>query len=116
MTTNGNGKQQETLLSVQNLKMYFPITKGIIFQKHVGDIKAVDDVTFEIKRGETLGLVGETGCGKTTVGRTVLRLYEPTDGQIIFDDVDLATLQELRRAQCLAPRPLCRLGQDAVPS
>jgi oligopeptide transport system ATP-binding protein len=66
MTTAG---KDETLLKIDNLKMYFPITKGVLFQKHIGDVKAVDDVSFEIKRGETLGLVGESGCGKSTTGR-----------------------------------------------
>ncbi|MBN1977084.1 MAG: ATP-binding cassette domain-containing protein [Anaerolineae bacterium] len=86
------------LVQVRHLKKYFPITRGIV-QRHVGDIKAVDDVNFNIYKGETLGLVGETGCGKTTVGRTIIRLYEPTAGQVIFDDVDLASLRggELRR-------------------
>jgi oligopeptide transport system ATP-binding protein len=84
------------LVKVRHLKKYFPITEGFLFQQHVGDVKAVDDVSFDVFHGETLGLVGETGCGKTTVGRTMLRLhqYEPTAGQIIFDDVDLALLQE----------------------
>jgi oligopeptide transport system ATP-binding protein len=84
--------EREPLVQVRHLRKYFPITRGIVIQRHVGDIKAVDDVSFDIYKGETLGLVGETGCGKTTVGRTMLRLYEPTDGQVLFDEVDLATL------------------------
>ncbi|HEY66682.1 MAG TPA: ABC transporter ATP-binding protein [Thermoflexia bacterium] len=91
--------ESEPLVQVHHLKKYFPITRGIIIQHHIGDIKAVDDVSFDIYKGETLGLVGETGCGKTTVGRTMIRLYEPTDGQVIFDGVDLAALRrdEMRR-------------------
>ena len=92
MSANGNGKG-DTLVSIKNLKMYFPITKGIIFQRHVGDIKAVDNVSFDIQRGETLGLVGESGCGKSTTGRAILQLYRPTDGNVDFEGTDLTTLK-----------------------
>jgi len=87
------------LVEVRRLKKYFPITRGVIIQRHIGDIKAVDDVSFEIYKGETLGLVGETGSGKTTVGRTMLQLYEPTGGQVVFDNTDLVSLGggDLRR-------------------
>jgi len=94
--------ERATLVQVRHLKKYFPITRGAIVQRRVGDIKAVDDVSFDIYKGETLGLVGETGCGKTTVGRTMLRLYEPTEGEVYFDGLDLAKmrgsdLRQLRR-------------------
>jgi oligopeptide transport system ATP-binding protein len=82
----------EVLLRIEGLKKYFPITRGV-FQRHVGDVKAVDDVSFRIYRGETLGLVGESGCGKSTTGRTILQLYRATAGSIYLDDVDLATLK-----------------------
>ncbi|MDP4125388.1 MAG: dipeptide ABC transporter ATP-binding protein [Bacillota bacterium] len=78
-------KNTEALLQVENLQKYFPIRKGIIVQKHVGDVKAVDGVSFDIRRGETLGMVGESGCGKSTIGRTILRLLEPTGGKVIFE-------------------------------
>jgi ABC-type glutathione transport system ATPase component len=92
--TNNN-----TLLDVHNLKMYFPITQGIIIQRHVGDIKAVDGITFSIKQGETMGLVGESGCGKSTTGRAILQLYRPTDGHVLFKGEDLTQLkgESLRR-------------------
>jgi oligopeptide transport system ATP-binding protein len=90
--------QREVILQVQGLKKYFPIRRGV-FQRHVGDVKAVDGVSFNVYRGETLGLVGESGCGKTTTGRTIIRLYEPTEGRVLFEDVDLASIQgrELRQ-------------------
>jgi oligopeptide transport system ATP-binding protein len=89
------------LVQIHHLKKHFPIHSGLIIQRHVGAVKAVDDVSFDIYQGETLGLVGETGCGKTTVGRTMLRLYEPTSGQIIFEGRDITALREsdLRRTR-----------------
>jgi len=89
----------EVLLRVLNLKMHFPITRGIIFQRQVGSIKAVDGISFDLMRGETLGLVGESGCGKSTTGRAILQLYEPTDGDVIFEGQDLTQIGsgDLRR-------------------
>ena len=89
----------DILLDVRHLKMYFPITQGIIIQRHIGDIKAVDDISFSIKKGETMGLVGESGCGKSTTGRAILQLYRPTGGDIYFKDQNLTELkgEALRR-------------------
>ncbi|MCI0448299.1 MAG: ATP-binding cassette domain-containing protein [Chlorobi bacterium] len=81
----------EILLDVQNLKKFFPIKRGL-FSKTVGYVKAVDEVSFQIKRGETLGLVGESGCGKTTIGRSILRLIEPTAGSVYFEDKDVTKM------------------------
>ncbi len=80
------------LLEVRNLKMHFPVTQGMLIQRTVAHVKAVDGVSFDIRRGETLGLVGESGCGKTTTGRCILQLERPTDGEIIFDGVNLTEL------------------------
>src|SRR5688572_23106446 len=82
----------ETLLRVDDLMMHFPIYRGV-FQRQVGAVRAVDGVSFEVKRGETLGLVGESGCGKSTTGRTILQLYKPTAGSVNFDGVDLVALK-----------------------
>jgi len=89
----------KTLVDVRDLKMYFPLTRGIVFQRVVGYVRAVDGISFSIERGQTMGLVGESGSGKTTIGRTIVRLYKPTAGQILFEDKDLATLggEELRQ-------------------
>jgi len=83
----------QTLVEVRNLKMYFPITRGIIIQRHIGDVKAVDGISFTIRRGETLGLVGESGCGKSTAGRAILQLYRPTAGEVFFDGQNLTTMK-----------------------
>ena len=88
-----NVQQNDNLLEIKNLKMYFPINKGLLLRK-VGDIKAVDDVSFEIRKHETLGLVGESGCGKTTTGRCILRLYQPTSGKIFFNGTDISSIPE----------------------
>ena len=95
-TTRPGG--DDLLIEVNHLKMYFPVTAGIIFQRKIADVKAVDDVSFSIRRGETLGLVGESGCGKSTVGRAILQLYRPTAGEVLFDGRDLVKVKgnELR--------------------
>ncbi len=96
-TINPNNKE-EILLHVDNLVMHFPIYRGVI-QRQVGAVRAVDGVSFDVNRGETLGLVGESGCGKSTTGRTILQLYRPTAGGVYFEDVDLVHLkgEELRK-------------------
>src|SRR5687767_13751297 len=110
MSTNGN------LVEIQDLKVYFPIKSGIVLDRHVGDIRAVDGISLAIERGETLGLVGESGCGKSTVGRTILRLYEPTEGRILFDGQDITHLKEgelrplRRRMQMIFQDPYASLN------
>lgn len=82
----------DVILSVTNLKKHFPINAGFILQRQVGAVKAVDGISFDVMRGETLGLVGESGCGKSTTGRTILQLYEPTEGSVKFEGQELAGL------------------------
>jgi oligopeptide transport system ATP-binding protein len=96
---NQNG---DVLLTVNDLRVYFPITKGVLIQRHIGDIKAVDGISFDVKRGETLGLVGESGCGKSTTGRAILQLYKPTGGDVLYEGQSLVhssggNLRNLRR-------------------
>jgi oligopeptide transport system ATP-binding protein len=89
------------LLDVRGLKMYFPITQGILLQRRTGWVRAVDDISFHINRGETLGLVGESGCGKSTTGRAILQLYRPTAGKVLLEGQDLTRVGggELRRTR-----------------
>jgi len=104
---------QENLLTVDNLVMHFPIKRGV-FQTTVGHVHAVDGISFEIKKGETLGLVGESGCGKSTTGRTILQLYRPTSGHVYFGDKDLTQIkgEELR----LMRRKMQMIFQDPYAS
>ncbi len=90
----------EALLKVEDLKMHFPIYRGVL-QRQVGAVHAVDGVSFDVKRGETLGLVGESGCGKSTTGRAILQLYKPTAGSVIFEGIDLISLkhEEMRKTR-----------------
>jgi len=81
------------LLEVRGLQMHFPVTEGIVINRKIGEVKAVDGINFSVRRGETLGLVGESGCGKTTTGRCILRLERPTAGEILYDGIDIAKLE-----------------------
>ena len=94
MSSSGNGDASRPLVELDDLRMWFPIKQGVVLDRHVGDVKAVDGVSFTIERGETVGLVGESGCGKSTVGRAMLRLYEPTGGRVLFEGVDVTHLKE----------------------
>ena len=108
--------EAQPLVQVRELKKYFPVRKGFIFEREVGSVKAVDGISFDIARGETLGLVGESGCGKTTAGRTILSLYPITDGSVMICgiQVDRASKEELqtlrRRAQIIFQDPYSSLN------
>ncbi|MBM2826533.1 MAG: dipeptide transporter ATP-binding protein [Dehalococcoidia bacterium] len=110
MTTNG-GTQERILVDIKNLYMYFPVTRGVIFQKHIADVKAVDNVSFYVKQGETLGLVGESGCGKTTTGRAILQLIKPTGGEVNFWDTDTNSYVDLTKMPGGALRKMRRKMQ-----
>jgi peptide/nickel transport system ATP-binding protein len=88
-----NLQNDNILLDVSELKMYFPVTRGL-FRRHVADVKAIDNVSFQLRKHETLGLVGESGCGKTTIGRCILGLYRPTSGKMDFQGKDIAKMKE----------------------
>src|SRR5438105_7880128 len=98
-TTAPRPQADDEVLRVEALAVHFPITRGIVVQRQVATVRAVDGVSFALKRGETLGLVGESGCGKSTTGRALIRLYRPTSGTVVFDGQDLAGLSndEMRR-------------------
>ena len=99
MTTTGSGDKDSVLVEINGLKMYFPVTAGVVFQRKVADIKAVDDVTFDIYKGETLGLVGESGCVKTTTGRCILQLYDITAGSVTFDGTEVSGMSKKQMRQ-----------------
>ncbi len=108
--------ESNTLVEVKNLKKHFPVTRGIILQRKVGVVRAVDGISFSIQRGETLGMVGESGCGKTTAGRTMLGLYPATDGSVIIDGDDILhargrdQLKIRRKAQIIFQDPYASLN------
>jgi oligopeptide/dipeptide ABC transporter ATP-binding protein len=95
-TPSGVSVSSDDLLVVEDLKKYFPVTRGIIFQRQIAAVKAVDGISFSVKQGETLGVVGESGCGKSTMARCVMKLLEPTDGRVIFDGRDITKLDRVR--------------------
>src|SRR6185437_9497662 len=97
--TTSSAAVGDVLVNVSDLRVYFPVTAGLIFQRKVADVKAVDGINFAIKKGETLGLVGESGCGKSTTGRAILQLYRPTAGSVNFGGTELTKLGagEMRR-------------------
>ena len=113
---NNVASKDEVVAKVVNLKKYFPIYKGFLVKKHVGDVKAIDDISFEVRRGETFAIVGESGCGKTTTARTMLRLTDPPDGKIEIWGTDISKLsrEELlpfrRKMQIVFQNPIGSLN------
>ena len=99
---------REELLSVSHLKKYFPIREGLLSKK-TGDVRAVDDISFVIQRGEIFGLVGESGCGKSTAGRTILNLLEPTGGRVMFGGTELYDVENGRK---IAPKEMKALRKE----
>ncbi len=114
--TNASTGSQDPLVQIKGLKKHYPVTKGVILQRTVAHVKAVDGVSFSISRGEALGLVGESGCGKTTIARCILKLVEPTDGEIRFDGQDIERLDKRstrhfrRRVQAIFQDPYSSLN------
>ena len=116
MTMDKDKRSEDYILEVNNLKKYFPISAGIVFQRQVGAVRAVDGISFNVVRGETLGLVGESGCGKSTTGRTILQLYRPTEGSVKFEGQELSTMtgndlrQMRRKMQIIFQDPFASLN------
>ncbi len=111
---NGSENAGDVMIRVENLKKYFPIVQGVVWRRRVGAVKAVDGISFNINKGETLGVVGESGCGKSTAGRAILQLQRPSSGRVYIDDTELTTLNKasLRR---LRPR-MQMIFQDSYDS
>ena len=107
-------KNKKVLIEVKNLKVHFPVHRGVLFKKKVGDIKAVDGISFRINQGETMGLVGESGSGKTTAGQAILQIVPPTGGKVFFEDKDI-TGRKGREARALR-RNMQMIFQDPFSS
>ncbi|MCX5906702.1 MAG: ATP-binding cassette domain-containing protein [Deltaproteobacteria bacterium] len=99
MSNSSASNGDDILVEIKDLKKYFPVRRGIFIERHVGDVKAVDDISFTVRKGETLGLVGESGCGKTTIGRVITRLEKATAGEVRFEGRDILSIEgeELRQ-------------------